>query len=123
MSGLFRPCFRASFACCFVYTSFRGLSFSLDVDQDPSTGDPPPSSFAGRDFSVTYSPLLDTNSPLSARVIEYPSRQTVDRVPFSFTEDSVSAVVPLALLKGDDGVMNVGMNTSFMGPNLITPPS
>ena len=85
----------------------------IDADQDGSTGDVPwvdfltgvPSTGMGNEFYVdlfTYSAADG-----AADVVDDPAEVVTGRAPVSFTANAMTVRVPLALLGGDDGAVDV----------------
>ncbi|HZE89856.1 MAG TPA: hypothetical protein VE404_09920, partial [Verrucomicrobiae bacterium] len=91
-----------------------GGTIELDTDQNPFTGFPPAANFyipgstedIGVDYVLNLFGLL-TGGPIEVYAV---NRQTPEgTVPATITGQTLEFSVPLTMLGGDDGSMNVGM--------------
>lgn len=85
------------------------VSFVLDTDQNPATGFPGinsgngDSAIFGTDYQVSFGSASQGGV---ANVLQLPSFLAMGSGTVEFFDDGMRATIPLALLGGDDGLMN-----------------
>ena len=95
----------------------------LDTDQNPGTGVPPeflfglPTQDIGVDFFLDLFPVPDAGVVLVVACSDFDCIDLVGEVPGAYVGNTLLVTVPLAMLGGDDGMMDVtGVVGDFEGP-------
>ena len=94
--------------------TLTGAAFALDTDQDPATGTPGTTSGCETDaeeLGVDFQLEMGADLGLGALLLGFSGCNTISSnvmVPgaVAFAADGMDAVVPLAMLGGDDGLLN-----------------
>ncbi len=94
--------------------TLTGAAFALDTDQDPATGTPGTTSGCETDaeeLGVDFQLEMGADLGMGALLLGFSGCNTISSnvmVPgaVAFVADGMDAVVPLAMLGGDDGLLN-----------------
>lgn len=96
-----------------------GGTIDIDTDQNPATGWPPVVGPPAMNLGIEFQLNLWGEPQHPGRVevqTRYPGEDTsMGTVPIQFSDKSISITVPLALLGGDNGLVNYGVTAGVVG--------